>query len=137
MKKIIDYSIAIIRLVPEKMIKYLILALFLVFLEMILFVILNSVWKFHYVIATSISFILVVMLNWYGSRRFVFKSSNSELKREIFLVFLGSVMGLLLQIAIALFFVEVFKLTPIIGKGVSICCVFFWNYWFRLKFVFV
>jgi putative flippase GtrA len=136
MKKLIKYSTIIIRSVPDKMIKYLALALCLVFLEMILFVILNSVCKFHYVIATSISFAFVVMLNWYGSRRFVFKSSNSNLKREVYLVFLGSIAGLILQIGIAVFFVEAFRLMPIIGKSIAICCVFFWNYWFRLKYVF-
>jgi putative flippase GtrA len=120
----------------EKMVRYFAVALVLVAFEMEAFIFLNSYLQIYYVIAIVISFVIATVLNWYFSKKIVFKNGSEKIGKEIIMIFVGSIFGVLLQIFITIICVEHFKLLPYIGKFISMAVTFFWNFWFRLKFVF-
>ncbi len=118
------------------MVRYFAVALVLVAFEMEAFIFLNSYLQIYYVIAIVISFVIATVLNWYFSKKIVFKNGSEKIGKEIIMIFVGSIFGVLLQIFITIICVEHFKLLPYIGKFISMAVTFFWNFWFRLKFVF-
>lgn len=120
----------------SSLIRYFIMAVMVVGLEVILFGVLNKTLGIHYVIATAGSMIVGVVLNWYFSGKYVFHSSLHRPIKEFLLVAGASVAGLLLQIAVVSAAVEVARLDPLIGKVGAIAVTFFWNYWFRRQFIF-
>lgn len=119
-----------------KMIRYFFVALLIVAIEIIAFIFFNSVIKLNYVLAVVLSFVIATILNWFLSRKFVFRPQEKQIKKEIILVFVGSSIGCLLQVVITVISVEQLKMAPVYGKIISMTITFFWNFWFRLKFVF-
>lgn len=134
--KKIKKTIEAYRILLVMMIKYFFVALFIVGIEIFSFSIIIKATKTHYIVAVIISFIVATILNWFFSRKFVFKSQEGKIKKEIILVFAGSLVGCLLQVAVTFVSVEQFKMLPVYGKIISMTITFFWNFWFRLKFVF-
>ncbi len=122
------------RLSPELW-RYLTIAIILVGSEIVIFQ--GMVWAgISYLIATPVSMAVAIVLNWYLSRVFVFKHRPHSLRKEFWLVVMASIIGLALQVAVTAFVVEVVGALPIIGKLIAICVTFFWNFWFRKKYVF-
>ena len=122
------------RLSPELW-RYLSIAVLLVGSEIVIFQVM--IWgNISYLIATAVSMIVAIILNWYLSRVFVFKHRPHAMHKEFLLVVIASLIGLALQLAVTAFVVEVMKAMPLIGKLIAICVTFFWNFWFRKKYVF-
>jgi putative flippase GtrA len=90
----------------------------------------------NYYLATIVSFVVGVLLNWIGGRIFVFGTSEHNKSKEFAMVFLGSLVGVCIQLSVVYVSVAVLLLYPLIGKALSICFSFFWNYWFRAKIVY-
>jgi putative flippase GtrA len=44
--------------------------------------------------------------------------------------------GIGLQLAVTAFVVEILRGIPLLGKLTAICVTYFWNFWFRKKYVF-
>lgn len=123
-------------LASSSIVRYFYTAAVLVVLEIIIFYALNSKANVNYELATIISTALIIVLNWYASRKIVFRSSIYRPLKELSLVAGGSVVGIAIQ-AVAIFIaVTHFHIVPLIGKGVAILVTFFWNFWFRKKYVF-
>ena len=118
-----------------RMFKYFIVAFFIVCLELGFFYILEKS-GLHYLLAVVISFCFAIVLNWFLSRTLVFKPKENNHKKEIFLISIASIVGLGIQMAVTSFLVEVLSLLPIVGKAISVGVSFFWNFWFREKYVF-
>jgi putative flippase GtrA len=119
----------------KRLIKYFVMAIIIVLLELLTFqlVYLSSS---NYYVATIISFVVGVLLNWIGGRVFVFGTSGHNKSREFAMVFLGSLVGVCIQLSVVYISVAVLLLYPLIGKVLSICFSFIWNYWFRAKIVY-
>ncbi len=128
------FSLFTARLTPELW-RYLSIAILLVGSEIVIFQ--AMIWGgISYLIATPVSMVIAIILNWYLSRVFVFKHRPHSAHKEFLLVVVASVIGLALQVAVTAFVVEVVKGAPLIGKLIAICVTFFWNFWFRKKYVF-
>lgn len=125
----------------EKLFKYFFMACVIVCLELCVFQVIEVITSYyripqHALIATFVSFLFAVILNWIGGRMFVFDKSKLNAKHEFLLVLVASCFGLVIQTMVVLISVEHFKLLPIIGKSFAILFSFFWNYWFRSKYVY-
>lgn len=125
----------------KKLFKYFIMACVIVCLELCVFQIIEIIannYKIpqHALIATFVSFIFAVILNWAGGRMFIFDKSKLNTKHEFLLVLIASCFGLMIQTIVVFISIDYFKLLPIMGKSFAILFSFFWNYWFRSKYVY-
>lgn len=121
-------------LTPE-LIRYLVMAIILVGVEIVTFQLM--IWAhISYLIATPVSMLIAIGLNWYFSQKLVFKHRPHSPRKEFTLVLVASLIGIALQLAVTAAVVELAHLAPIIGKLLAICVTFFWNFWFRKKYVF-
>ena len=109
---------------------------FVVLIELGAFALINSVFGISYLIATPVSMLVGIILNWYFSRVFVFKTSVFKKHTEFMLVFIASIVGVGIQLAVTALAVEILNLLPIIGKFMAIMVTFFWNFWVRKRYIF-
>lgn len=115
--------------------RYLIMAIVLVGVEIVTFQVM--IWMgISYLIATPVSMGIAIVLNWYFSQAFVFKHRPHSVGKEFTLVVIASLIGIALQLAVTAFVVEILHAIPLLGKLAAICVTFFWNFWFRKKYVF-
>ncbi|NTU72762.1 GtrA family protein [Candidatus Roizmanbacteria bacterium] len=89
-----------------------------------------------YMTATIFSFSISVVLNWIGSRLFIFGKSEHHPAKEFLMVLAVSLLGLLVQILTMLLVVKTLGLYPLLGKILSISLSFSWNYWARKNFIY-
>ena len=115
--------------------KYFVMAVGIVGIELVTFQVIYLVTG-NYYLATVVSFLTGVILNWIIGRLFVFGKSKHTPLREFTMVFIASVVGLGIQIAVVFVSVQLLLLYPLIGKIISIIFSFFWNYWFRAAVVY-
>ena len=121
-------------LTPE-LIRYLVMAVAVVLIELVTFQ--GLIWaRVSYLVATPVSMFVGIVLNWYFSQKFVFSHRPHAPRKEFTLVLIASLIGVGLQLAVTATVVEILLLAPIIGKFLAICVTFFWNFWFRKKYVF-
>lgn len=104
--------------------------------EVGIFWMINTGLGLHYTIAVVLSIVFAILLNWYLSRVLVFRSTNTNKKREFVLTTIVSLIGLCIQLAVTSLCVEVFGLIPVVGKVIAIGVTFFWNFWSRQKWIF-
>lgn len=126
----------ITRLLGLAIIRYFIMAAFVVGIELAVFAIMNSLFDINYLIATPSSMAVGIILNWYLSKKVVFKTSKYKPHVEFGLIVATSLVGVAIQLAVTSFSVEVLSLLPIIGKFLAIIVTFFWNFWVRKRFIF-
>lgn len=119
----------------KRLIKYFVMAIIIVLLELLTFQ-LVYLGSSNYYVATIVSFVAGVLLNWIGGRVFVFGTSERNRSKEFAMVFVGSLVGICIQLSVVYVCVAVLLLYPLIGKVLSICFSFFWNYWFRARIVY-
>ncbi len=118
-----------------RLIRYFVMAVIIVSIELAsfqVFILLGV----DYLLATALSFGLAVTLNWIGGRVFVFGKSEYHATKEFLMVLVASIVGLIIQMGVVFVSVEILLLYPLIGKGLSILFSFFWNYFFRAKFIY-
>jgi putative flippase GtrA len=119
---------------PE-LLRYLSVAAVIVGAEVVSFQLM--VWTgLFYLIATPASMLIGIVLNWWVSRAFVFKHRPHKVHKEFILVFIASIIGIGLQTAVTAAVVQFGHGAPLAGKLLAICVTFFWNFWFRKKYVF-
>lgn len=119
----------------KRLLRYFIMAVTIVCIELASFQ-LFFLFGANYILATALSFVLAVILNWIGGRMFVFGRSQYHPAREFVMVLTASIVGLAIQMIVVFVSVEILRLYPLIGKGLSILFSFFWNYFFRAKFIY-
>jgi len=120
----------------KRLIRYLGVAIFIVCIEMATFQVVYIISHHNYMLGTVISFVIAVILNWILGRLLVFGASKHHASKEFAMVLIASVVGLGLQSAVVYGSVNLLHLYPLIGKGLSICFSFFWNYWFRAAIIY-
>lgn len=122
-------------LTHQELAHYFVLAAFLVSFEYLSF--LGMIWAgVNYLIAVVVSMGVVIVLNWYLSRLFVFKSRRHSAKKEFLFVLLISLVGVGFQLAVTYTAVALLGQLPALGKLAAIIVTFFWNFWARKRFVF-
>lgn len=119
----------------KRLIRYFIMAVIIVGIELLAF---QGIYLLsdNYVLATVLSFILGVILNWVFGRLLVFGVSIHHPAKEFTMVLIASLVGAGIQVLVVHTSVVVLHLYPFIGKVISIIFSFFWNYWFRAKIVY-
>ena len=115
--------------------KYFIMAVLIVSFELVDFQLIYII-SHNYYLATVVSFIVSVILNWIFGRKFVFGASKHHPLREFSMVLVASIMGLIIQVFVVYVSVQLLLTYPLIGKVLSILFSFFWNYWFRARFIY-
>ncbi len=112
------------------------MAVIVVGIELVTFWFIDSVLSWHYLIATWLSLLLGILLNWVGSRYFVFGNSKHTKKKEFSLVFATSMVGVVLQSGVVTFMVEIIHGPALSGKVAAIVVTFFWNYFIRKHYIY-
>lgn len=123
------------KLSPE-FIKYGFMAVIVVAIELVSFTVMISQLRINYLFATIISLAIGILLNWLGSRYFVFGKSKHSTGKEFTLVAITSLAGVLLQIVTVFTAVEILNMQPLPGKVAAIIITFFWNYLARKKIIY-
>jgi putative flippase GtrA len=116
--------------------KYGVMAVVVVIIELAIFWGLNSLLSINYLLATWLSLLFGIILNWLGSRYFVFGDSRHSKKKEFSLVFLTSIVGVILQSALVSLVVEFAHGPAIGGKLIGIILTFFGNYYVRKQYIY-
>lgn len=116
--------------------KYLFIAAIIVLIELGVFQFLNVFLSINYLIATVLSMLVGIVLNWIASRLFVFEPSHHTKKAEFGLVLAASLVGVGIQSLTSFISVGIFNFSPLVGKMLAICITFFWNYFIRALFIY-
>ena len=132
------------RLVPAPIKKYVsptffrygVMAVIVVAIEIASFWLLNSPLHVNYLVATVLSQLVGIVLNWVGSRYYVFGASRHRAHKEFGLVFATSLVGVGLQSATVYIVVGILKAQPLLGKLIAIVITFFWNYFVRKRYIY-
>ncbi len=105
--------------------------------EWIIFATLTFALDVYFLISASISFIFATFVNYKIGVKLLFRSGfiHSE-NKEIYLTYLASAIGLLLNLAILYFLVENLLMHPMPSKMLSTGIVFLWNFGARAYFIF-
>ncbi len=120
----------------RQLIRYFVIASVIALLEVIDFVLLNSVLHVNYITATVLSVFVSIILNWMLSQKFVFQYSRFTPKLEFVLVAIASLIGMAIQVATIYIAVEYLHIVPIAGKIFALVVVFSWNFLSRRLFIF-
>ncbi len=90
----------------------------------------------HYNIATSIAYVISTFVNWLAGRLIVFKESNQSVFKELVKIYLTSIVGLLLNLAIMYVCVDLLTLDSMLSKIIATGIVFFFNFLVRKLFIY-
>lgn len=90
----------------------------------------NGFVKIHYMVSTSLAFILSTYANWALGRLIMFKASQNTWK-EIAKIYLTSIAGLLMNLIIMWIAVRKMGCNEMLAKIVATGIVFFWNFLIR------
>lgn len=90
-----------------------------------------------YLISTTLAFSLATIYHYFASIILVFNSHTQHSKsKELFLVLIVSVIGLILNLICMSVLVSYFALTAMYSKIITSFIVFVWNYVLRKKYIF-
>jgi len=108
------------------------------FVDLAIFVIFAKIVGIPYLWVGAFGFCLATTVNYMLCVRFVFDSGvRYDRKKEVFYIFLISILGLALHQLLLAMFVEVFEIEIVISKINATGVVFLWNYLMRKHFVFM
>lgn len=106
--------------------------------EWAMFFIFSSLISLHYLLSTSLAFIFSTTTNWYLGRKWTFKENKNYAEKkakELFLILLVSAVGLIFNIILMYFFVDILELNTdlqkILCKIAATGIVFIWNFLIR------
>lgn len=122
-------------LTDKRLVRYFTMAVVIVFIELAAFQIIYLA-SVSYYMATILSFIIGTVLNWIFCRKYVFGASRHSASAEFLMILGASIVGVLIQLMAVYIIAGLLKLWPLIGKILSLLVSFFWNYWFRNRFIF-
>ena len=90
----------------------------------------------HYLVAGTLSFLVATALNYVLSVRYVFKAGGRSRRTEIALVYLASVVGILINLAVLGGLIEFLAIHPMVAKIISTVSAFGWNFCARHFWIF-
>lgn len=133
-EKLKSYALNQLRL---PIVRYFIMASFVVCVELATFVLINNGFKISYLVATPTSNVVAIILNWYLSIKLVFSGRRHKIHLEAVLIIFASLIGIGIQLVVAVLCVQSLGLKPLIGKIAAIIVAFFWSYWVRKRYIFL
>ncbi len=92
--------------------------------------------QLHYLAAAAASFIVATAVNYVLSTRFVFVRGRHPAHKELFLLYLVSAIGLVINLLLMSFFVGRLSFSAMPAKITATGIVFFWNFGARKFWVF-
>ena len=95
------------------------------------FYVLNSLFAVHYAFATTLAFILSTATNWLFGRLILFRDSKQNTAKELVKIYMVSIIGLLMNIAIMFVAIEKLGIQDMIAKIIATGIVFIWNFLIR------
>ena len=95
------------------------------------FYVLNSIFNIHYAFATTLAFILSTAANWLFGRLILFRDSKQNTAKELVKIYMVSIIGLLMNIAIMFVAIEKLGIQDMISKIIATGIVFIWNFLIR------
>ncbi|EOS39917.1 GtrA family protein [Lachnospiraceae bacterium] len=98
--------------------------------EWIVFFLFDHYLNIHYMIATSLAFVLSTFANWVLGRLIMFKSSKNTWK-ELVQIYLVSIAGLLMNLMIMWIAITKLGFNNMFSKIAATGIVFFWNFIIR------
>ena len=110
---------------------YLIVGGLATIVEWVAFYVLSSLFKVHYAPATSLAFILSTAANWLFGRLIMFRDSKQSTAKELLKIYMVSIIGLLMNIAIMFIAIEKIGIQEMISKIIATGVVFIWNFLIR------
>lgn len=106
-------------------------------LEWALFYFLAYPLSLPYLISTTLAFSLSTIYHYFASIALVFDSQTKYSKnKELFLVIIVSIMGLILNLIFMSILVSYLNLAAMYSKIITSFIVFVWNYVLRKKYIF-
>lgn len=92
--------------------------------------------QLHYFPSACLAFIVATAVNYVLSVRYVFRSGRHSRRREILMVYLISIVGLVLNLGILTILIELASMHAMIAKILATGFVFSWNFTARHLWVF-
>ena len=118
----------------KEIIRFLIVGLFSFIIDYFGLYILTEYYEINYLLSSSISFSIAVVINYILSVKFVFKNARNGYK-QISLFILSSVVALFLNQFCMWFFVEIIDIYYMLSKIFTTLIVTIWNYISKKKSV--
>ena len=110
---------------------YFIVCVLATIVEWAAFYVLNSLFAVHYAFATTLAFILSTAANWLFGRLILFRDSKQNTAKELVKIYMVSIIGLLMNIAIMFVAIEKLGIQDMIAKIIATGIVFIWNFLIR------
>lgn len=115
--------------------KYLVVGGIATISEWIIFFFLDKM-SVYYAIATVIAYMLSTFVNWLMGRILVFKEAKQPLWKEIASIYIVSIGGLLLNLLIMSFTIELLDFSNMLSKVLATVIVFSYNFLIRKIFIY-
>lgn len=90
----------------------------------------------HYLAACVVSFVLATLWNFLLARRFIFHTRAHSLLKESVLVYIASLCGLLIDMAVVWGCVEWLDMQPMLGKIIATGVAFVFNFLARYLLIY-
>lgn len=110
---------------------YLVVGFVSTLIEWTIFYILNRFLNWHYLISTSLAFIISTFANLFLGKLLVFKNTHLNLIEEMAKIYIASLIGLFLNLVIMFFVINKFNISSIYAKILASATVLFWNFLIR------
>lgn len=104
--------------------------------EWVAFYLVNDICHWHYMLATVVAYVFSTFVNWLAGRIIMFKNTNKSILFEIISIYMASIIGLLLNLLIMWFAVDICNVQEMLSKIIATGCVFIWNYLIRKLFIY-
>ena len=114
----------------EDFFKYLLVGGIATVSEWVIFYFLDKM-MIYYAIATVIAYMLSTFVNWLMGRILVFKKSQQPLWKEILSIYIVGIIGLILNLIIMWFAIELLDFSNMFSKVLATILVFSYNYIIR------
>ena len=110
---------------------YLVVGALATVVEWITFYLFDVIFGIHYTFSTALAFAVSTFSNWGFGKLILFRQKSQNVAGEIFKIYLISVIGLLMNIAIMFVAIEKIGISDMVSKIIATCIVFVWNFLIR------
>lgn len=117
-------------------IRYLVIGGISAFLDLLLLYILVNYFKIWYLYATVISFTMVTILGYLGQKYFTFRNYKKNYKKQLFIFFIITGIGLIINITFMFLFVSLMNIWYILASIITKFIVLIWNFITNKKITF-
>ena len=105
--------------------------------EWVCFYILSYQAHIHYLLATTLAFVISTAANWLAGRLLTFRGAEKQpILQELAKIYAVSVIGLLLNLLLMYLFVQKVGLPKMAGKIIATILVFAWNFIVRKLWIY-